>query len=147
MYINYRFKKAFFEPSYFLGFRLFNRKIYREKIIDETIVVQPTHQLCLIEIFKKEEQYIMILGLLREKKLIAANSTIWIDNAKGKKTTIIELLKTLQIKGYYNVKRGITYEQIKDIAHNTFGVSISLGLIKHVDTNDIFFKFIPLAED
>jgi len=107
----------------------------------------PTHELSLKDIFKKEEQYFIILDLLRDQKFIAANSTVWLDNSKGKKTAIIALLKSLQIQGYFNLERVLSYEQIKDIAHNTFGVNISFGLIKHIKFNDIIFKNIPLAED
>ena len=154
MYLKNRLNKVFSEPvrytggpSFFLGFRLFNHKNFRVKKNTTTVEEPLSHELSLKEIFKKEEQYFMILDLLREQKLIAANSAIWIDNAKGRKTTIIALIKFLQIQGYYNVKRVLTYEQIKDIAHNTFGVNISLGLIKHIKFNDIIFKNIPLAED
>ena len=155
MYLRNRLNKVFSEsarhtdgPSFFLGFRLFNHKNFR--VNKNTAPDYPgplRHELSLKEIFKNEEQYFMILNLLREQKLIAANSTIWIDNAKGKKTTIIALLKFLQIQGYFNLERVLTYEQIKYIAHNTFGVNISLGLIKHIKFNDIIFKNIPLAED
>ena|ERR1035437_4377756 len=155
MYLKNRLNKVFSEParhtggpSFFLGFRLFNHKNFRVKKNTAPEYSGPSrHELSLKEIFKNEEQYFMILDLLREQKLIAANSAIWIDNAKGKKTTIIALLKFLQIQGYYNVKRVLTYEQIKDIAHNSFGVNISLGLIKHIKFNDIIFKYIPIAED
>jgi len=158
MYLKNRLNKVFSEPSFFLGFRLLNHKNFRVKkntasdpdpdsYRDYRDSGQPRHELSLKEIFKKEEQYFMILDLLRERKLIAANSAIWLDNTKGKKSAIVSLLKLLQIQGYYNVKRVLTYEQIKDIAHNSFGVNISLGLIKHIKFNDIIFKYIPIAED
>jgi hypothetical protein len=99
----------------------------------------------LSEIFDSISRYKFIMNLLVERKYCEPNTYLWKDEGKGNKRLLVAILKFLHTQGYYKKNMRLTNEQIKSIAQNTFGWSISIDTIKKTKTGDFILTFIPLA--
>jgi len=117
-------------------------------IINKIIVPNRKEQLddepyILSKLFEDPRQYAFILLALRFKKLISANTTAWIcRDTKYKKRIVVIILK-LRANGYYKSNVTLSHLQIQKLAFYTFGVKISIDLIKHTSVNDLNINYIP----
>jgi len=106
---------------------------------------QNSPTLKLSDIFESNSKYEFIMKLLVEKKYCQPETFIWADEKKSNKSTIISIIKYLYKQGYYLKNKKPTSNQIKLIAQNTFGETISESLIKQHKTDENILKFIPIA--
>lgn len=115
------------------------KKILLKVAINESINLQ------LKDLFTSLVQYEFILAILRDEKLIAQNTTVWVDNSSGSKRIMIVLLRVLRSQGYYKSKQNITNRQIQLICLNTFNIFVSRSYIDHSTINTVNIKYIPTA--
>jgi|GEM_PF-5314524 hypothetical protein len=99
----------------------------------------------LSDIFESISKYSHIMNLLVEKGYCQPNTFLWKDEKKTNKASVVSLIKYLHTQGFYLDNKKPTTNQIKLIAQNTFGVTISESLIKQHKTNEHQVKFIPIA--
>lgn len=98
--------------------------------------------LTFIELFKKESDYKVVMGILSEQGLVSKNSGIWIDKKKGAKSYLVGILKHLHNLGYY--KNEVTNEDYKRICENSFQYKIGIDTVKKAAPEKILdLTFIP----
>ena len=102
----------------------------------------------LQELINSETIYQSIMDLLADKKKVDGQTHKWSDESKGNKKVLIVILKQLELKGYFNIKRKLTAAEIQAICRNTFGHEVSIDLIKKTahDYYNIGFE-IPRPTD
>jgi hypothetical protein len=113
--------------------------IARRKLQEEIALIggkRPPEIQTLLNAFADHEKYRRIMLLLRKKPtpIIDPKSYMWMDNRKGKKDAAIDLIFTLQSKGYFH--RALTNNEIRYILRNTFGITCSIDHIKHFTYKD-----------
>jgi hypothetical protein len=101
--------------------------------------------LTLESVFADKDQYSCIMQLLVERNSCEEATFFWKDRGKGFKNFIVCILRDLGNKNYYRCKTGLSNGQIRDIALNTFHVSIAPDTIKHAKIDKSYLKFIPVA--
>ena len=103
--------------------------------------------LFLFDIFESSSKYSFIMNLLIEKGHCQTGTHIWKDEGKGNKGLLVAILKHLHTQQYYKENKRPTAEEIKEIAHNTFGSDISIDTIKKTKPIQIEYSltFIPSA--
>ena len=102
----------------------------------------------LQELINSETIYQSIMDLLADKKKVDGQTHKWSDESKGNKKVLIVILKQLELKGYFNIKRKLTAAEIQAICRNTFGHEVSIDLIKKTAHDDYNIGFeIPRPTD
>jgi hypothetical protein len=99
----------------------------------------------LSDVFGDVIKYYSIMNLLVERCHCQEHTFLWKDEIGGNKGFLIAIIKDLHSKGYYRNNKKLTTEEIKTIAQNTFGLSISKDTIKHTKTVNFDLSFIPIA--
>ncbi|MEI7501573.1 MAG: hypothetical protein WCK84_14140, partial [Bacteroidota bacterium] len=99
----------------------------------------------LKDAFEISSNYIFIMNLLVDKKRCQPKTFVWKDKKKGYKGFLGALIKDLHLKGYFKENKELEYSEIKLVAHNTFGVLISMDTIKRAEVDPAFLNFIPYA--
>ena len=96
------------------------------------------------DLFDNTAYYDFIVQLLIDENFIDPHSYIWIDTAKGSKSLLIAILRDLRTKKYYKDAVILTLQMYKDIAKNTFGVTLSIPSVKASKTkNNLQRNLIP----
>ena len=111
----------------------------------DTSEEKQNNSLTLESVFTDKAQYNNIMQILVEQKFCHEGTFIWTDLKKGYKNLIASILKYLHFQYYYNSKTGLSNEQIRQIALNTFHVEIAIDTIKHADPVKLNLNFIPKA--
>lgn len=97
-------------------------------------------------IFAKTSHFNYIMELLVKNNLCQAGTYIWKDEAPGSKGLLVAILKFLHLQGYYKENKKLKHQEIKEVAQNTFGISIGIDTIKRTPPSSIHMTFsIPLA--
>lgn len=80
--------------------------------------------------FEHSSKYATVMGLLVKKQWCQPGTFLWIDESVGAKGTLIALIKHLHAQGFYHNNTKPSNAQIVSIAKNTFGLDVSIDLVK-----------------
>lgn len=94
-----------------------------QKVNTSTVTEQKPLE--LIDFFKESSLYIKVIGILADAGYYDRNSRIWKDRSNGNKETFAALMKDLYFKGYLKSDFSKDGSELKEIARNTFNLSIS----------------------
>ena len=100
----------------------------------------------LADLFKSRIEYLRIMDLLVKEKLCQTYSLQWKDLSRGYKKNCVGIVKHLELKGYYNLKRKLNPNEIQNVISNSFNLRIEIDTIKRVTAQNFaspLFKKIP----
>lgn len=136
-----------------------NLKVMEERLLQEGIELPPPKKqtvtgkkeqkpLQLIDLFKEPSQFNQIIEILADKSFCDRHSYVWKDQSKGNKATFAALMKDLYNKLY--LKRDFSKDgiELKEIAKNTFSLSIGSDYArkaKHDNLDANLKELIPYA--
>lgn len=111
-----------------------------DNLKEDIVQKQP---LMLKDVFADDSKYECIMGLLVNEGYCQSGTYIWKDFKSRYKGLIASILKYLHFQNYYKEKTGISNDQIREIALNTFRVPIEIDTIKKAKPSKFNLDFIP----
>ena len=100
----------------------------------------------LKDIFKSRIEYLRIMDLLVNEGYCQTYTLQWMDVSRGFKKHCVGIVKHLESKGYYALKRKLYPDEIQNVVSNSFKIRIEIDTIKKVTGQNYaspLFKKIP----
>lgn len=104
--------------------------------------VRTPHNFELINVFEDTSKYVKIRDILVNKTYLEPITFIWKDTSNGHKSTLINIIKTLHLKGFFQNSHVITNEFCIDLIKNTYGIEVGISTAEKVKPN---LDFIPYS--
>lgn len=104
--------------------------------------VRTPHNFKVINVFEDTSKYVKIRDILVNKEYLEPITFIWKDTSNGHKSTLINIIKTLHLKGFFQNSHVITNEFCIDLVKNTYGIEVGVSTAEKVKPN---LDFIPYS--